>query len=166
MYGGGDARLVAYVSVQPGASADEAALRAHLGTTLPPYMVPSAFVVLATLPRSPNGKIDRRALPAPLATRPDLGEPFEEGRTDTERAVCAAFARVLGIDRAGRADNFFDLGGDSLRVLKVLAALQAASPRRLSTNLFFQDPTPAAIARHRPTERAWTPPPPPRNRSR
>ena len=54
---------------------------------------------------------------------------------------------MLGLERAGRADNFFDLGGDSLRVLKVLAELQAASPRRLSTNLFFQDPTPAAIAR-------------------
>ncbi|RZM00355.1 MAG: amino acid adenylation domain-containing protein, partial [Variovorax sp.] len=131
--GGGDARLVAYVAAQAGttgASADEASLRAHLAALLPPYMVPAVFVALATLPRSPNGKIDRRALPAPLATRPDLGEPFEEGRSATERLVCAAFARVLGLDRAGRADNFFDLGGDSLRVLKVLAELQAASPRR------------------------------------
>ncbi|HUD34373.1 MAG TPA: amino acid adenylation domain-containing protein, partial [Variovorax sp.] len=111
---GGDARLVAYVTAQPGASADDASLRAHLAALLPPYMVPAVFVALATLPRSPNGKIDRRALPAPLATRPDLGASFEEGRSDTERLVCAAFARVLGLDRAGRADNFFDLGCDSL----------------------------------------------------
>ena len=145
--GGGDARLVAYVTTQPGTESGADGLRAHLAALLPPYMVPAVFVALATLPRSPNGKIDRRALPAPLAARPELGEPFEEGRTDTERRVCAAFERVLGLERAGRADNFFDLGGDSLRVLKVLAELQAASPRRLSTNLFFQDPTPAAIAR-------------------
>ena len=148
--GGGDARLVAYLTVQPGAAtgADLShQLREHLKATLASYMVPSVFVVLDVLPLSPNGKVDRRALPEPLAERPEMAEPFEEGRTDTERSVCAAFARALGIDRAGRADNFFDLGGDSLRVLKVLADLQASSARRLSTNLFFQDPTPQAIAR-------------------
>jgi amino acid adenylation domain-containing protein len=145
--GGGDARLVAYLTVQPGnpPSADD--LRAHLKATLAPYMVPGVFVTLDVLPRSPNGKIDRRALPEPLAERPEMTEPFEEGRTDTERHVCAAFARALDIDRAGRADNFFDLGGDSLRVLRVLADLQASSAKRLSTNLFFQNPTPQAIAR-------------------
>ncbi|MGJ7582520.1 amino acid adenylation domain-containing protein [Variovorax sp. RHLX14] len=148
--GGGDARLVAYLTAQPGAATGAELshqLREHLKSTLASYMVPSVFVVLDVLPLSPNGKVDRRALPEPLAERPEMAEPFEEGRTDTERSVCAAFARALGIDRAGRADNFFDLGGDSLRVLKVLADLQASSARRLSTNLFFQDPTPQAIAR-------------------
>ncbi|RZM03544.1 MAG: amino acid adenylation domain-containing protein, partial [Variovorax sp.] len=148
--GGGDARLVAYVTAQPGTAAGADLphrLREHLKATLAPYMVPSVFVVLDAMPLSPNGKVDRRALPEPLAERPEMAEPFEEGRTDAERSVCAAFARALGIDRAGRADNFFDLGGDSLRVLKVLADLQASSARRLSTNLFFQDPTPQAIAR-------------------
>ncbi|MGI4779576.1 MAG: amino acid adenylation domain-containing protein [Janthinobacterium lividum] len=148
--GGGDARLVAYLTGQPGVVTGAAlshTLREHLKATLASYMVPSVFVVLDTLPLSPNGKVDRRALPEPMAERPEMAEPFEEGRTETERTVCAAFARALGIDRAGRADNFFDLGGDSLRVLKVLADLQASSARRLSTNLFFQDPTPRAIAR-------------------
>jgi amino acid adenylation domain-containing protein len=144
---GGDARLVAYVTTQPGTAPGADDFRAHLKATLPPYMVPGLFVTLDVLPRSPNGKVDRRALPEPVAQRPEMAEPYEEGRTDTERLVCAAFARALGIDRAGRADNFFDLGGDSLRVLKVLADLQASSARRLSTNLFFQNPTPQAIAR-------------------
>jgi amino acid adenylation domain-containing protein len=145
--GGGDARLVAYVTTQPGTAPSADDFRAHLKATLAPYMVPGLFVVLDVLPRSSNGKIDRRALPEPLAQRPEMAEPYEEGRTDTERLVCAAFARALGIDQAGRTDNFFDLGGDSLRVLKVLADLQASSRQRLSTNLFFQNPTPQAIAR-------------------
>ncbi|MGJ7489005.1 amino acid adenylation domain-containing protein [Variovorax sp. ZT4R33] len=145
--GGGDARLVAYVTTQPDASPSADDFRTHLQTTLAPYMVPGIFVTLDALPRSPNGKIDRRALPEPLAQRPEMAEPYEEGRTDTERLVCAAFARALGIDPVGRADNFFDLGGDSLRVLKVLADLQASSSQRLSTNLFFQNPTAQAIAR-------------------
>ena len=145
--GGGDARLVAYLTAQPGSAPGAEDLRTHLKATLPAYMVPALFVTLEALPRSPNGKIDRRGLPEPLAQRPEMAEPYEEGRTDTERRVCAAFARALGIDLAGRVDNFFELGGDSLRVLKVLAELQAGSARRLSTNLFFQNPTPQAIAR-------------------
>jgi amino acid adenylation domain-containing protein len=145
--GGGDARLIAYLTAQPGSAPSADDLRTHLKATLPAYMVPALFVTLEALPRSPNGKIDRRGLPEPLAQRPEMAEPYEEGRTDTERRVCAAFARALGIDLAGRVDNFFDLGGDSLRVLKVLAELQAGSARRLSTNLFFQNPTPQAIAR-------------------
>ncbi|RZL65348.1 MAG: amino acid adenylation domain-containing protein [Variovorax sp.] len=157
--GGSDARLVAYLTKQPGSAAAADDFRGHLQARLPAYMVPSRFVVLDVLPRSPNGKIDRRALPEPLAQRPEMAEPYEEGRTDTERLVCAAFARVLGIDHAGRADNFFDLGGDSLRVLKVLADLQGGSARRLSTNLFFQNPTPQAIARE--LEGAATPGPAP-----
>ncbi|WP_232073641.1 polyketide synthase [Variovorax sp. RA8] len=140
----GSVRLVAYFTTErsPGVEA----LRAHLGTLLPPYMVPSAYVVLEALPLLPNGKLDRRSLPAPLAERPDLSEPYEEGRSPAERRVCAAFARALGIDKAGRSDNFFDLGGDSLLVLAVLADLQKSSTQPLSANLFFQQPTPRALA--------------------
>ncbi|OUL99327.1 type I polyketide synthase [Variovorax sp. JS1663] len=140
----GNVRLVAYFTTErsPGVEA----LRAHLGTLLPPYMVPSAYVVLDVLPLLPNGKLDRRSLPAPLAERPDLSEPYEEGRSPAERRVCAAFAKALGIDKVGRSDNFFDLGGDSLLVLKVLTDLQQSSAQPLSANLFFQQPTPRALA--------------------
>ncbi|MDQ7999145.1 MAG: amino acid adenylation domain-containing protein [Pseudomonadota bacterium] len=144
--GGGEARLVAYVSGH-GTGPSRDMLRQHLQALLPPYMVPGQFVVLDAMPLSPNGKIDRRALPTPPAERPDIAQPFEEPRDEAEQRVCTAFARALGMDRVGRIDNFFDLGGDSLRVLKVIADLQAAAGRRLSTNLFFRDPTPAAIAR-------------------
>ena len=140
----GNVRLVAYLTVirAPGVES----LRAHLGALLPTYMVPSAFVTLDAMPLLPNGKLDRRSLPMPPAERPDLSEPYEEGRNVTERRVCAAFAKGLGIDRVGRTDNFFDLGGDSLLVLAVLSELQKSSRRPLSANMFFQDPTPSALA--------------------
>ncbi|RZL95744.1 MAG: amino acid adenylation domain-containing protein, partial [Variovorax sp.] len=140
----GNVRLVAYFTAEraPGIEA----LRAHLGTLLPSYMVPTAYVVLEALPLLPNGKLDRRSLPAPPAERPDLSEPYEEGRSPTERRVCAAFARALSLDKVGRSDNFFDLGGDSLLVLAVLADLQKSSAQPLSANLFFQQPTPHALA--------------------
>ncbi|MBO9512769.1 MAG: amino acid adenylation domain-containing protein [Variovorax sp.] len=140
----GNVRLVAYFTGQRSTSVD--ALRAHLATRLPPYMVPSAFVALEALPLLPNGKLDRRSLPAPPTARPELSEPYEEGRNPTERRVCDVFAKVLGIDQVGRTDNFFDLGGDSILVLRALAGLQKTSAQPLSANLFFQQPTPQALA--------------------
>ncbi|SCK42156.1 amino acid adenylation domain-containing protein [Variovorax sp. HW608] len=137
--------LVAYL-VARGAEVPWTTLRHHLADHLPEAMLPSAQVWLAQLPVTTNGKLDRRALPEPPRQRPDLAQAFEEARSDAERMVCAAFARALGIDQVGRNDNFFDLGGDSLLVLKVMKELQRASERRLSTNLFFRQPTPAALA--------------------
>ncbi|MGO4391807.1 amino acid adenylation domain-containing protein [Variovorax sp. M-6] len=142
----GNVRLVAYFTSKraPGIEA----LRAHLATRLPPYMVPSAFVALDALPLLPNGKLDRRSLPAPPTARPELSEPYEEGRSPTERHVCDVFARLLGIDQVGRTDNFFDLGGDSILVLRALAELQKTSAQPLSANMFFQQPTPEALGAH------------------
>ncbi|MDM0115085.1 amino acid adenylation domain-containing protein [Variovorax sp. J22R133] len=144
--GGTEPRLVAYVVPQADASISALELRSHLGDRIPAYMVPSAFVEVAALPMTENGKLDRRALPAPPRVRPELAQAYEEGRTPTELRVCAAFARALGIEQVGRLDNFFDLGGDSLRVHRVLADLQEGSARKLSANLFFRQPTPQALA--------------------
>ncbi|MGK6309021.1 amino acid adenylation domain-containing protein [Variovorax sp. DT-64] len=141
----GRLRLVAYL-VARGAELPWSALRQHLAERLPEAMIPSAAVWLAQLPVTTNGKLDRRALPEPARQRPELAQPYAEARNDTERRVCAAFARALGIDQVGRDDNFFDLGGDSLLVLRVLKDLQEGSTRRLGTNLFFRQPTPAALA--------------------
>ena len=141
----GRLRLVAYL-VARGAELPWTTLRQHLADRLPEAMLPAAQVWLEQLPVTTNGKLDRRALPEPPRQRPDLAQPFEEARDDTERRVCAAFARALGIDQVGRSDNFFDLGGDSLLVLRVLRDLQQGSERRLSSNLFFRQPTPAALA--------------------
>lgn len=141
----GRLRLVAYL-VARGAELPWSALRQHLAERLPEPMIPAAQVWLAQLPVTTNGKLDRRALPEPPRQRPELAQPYAEARNETERRVCAAFARALGLDQVGRDDNFFDLGGDSLLVLRVLKDLQQGSTRRLSTNLFFRQPTPAALA--------------------
>lgn len=142
----GNARLVAYLSArdQP---LPAATLRTYLAERLPDFMVPASFVWLATLPITANGKLDRRALPQPPATRPELTEPYQAPTDAAERRVCAVFAEVLGLDQVGRADNFFDLGGNSLLVLKALARLDPEGGQRLTTNTFFRQPTPAALAR-------------------
>ena len=142
----GQLRLVAYLvsrSAQEQLSWD--ALRAHLTERLPAAMVPSAQVWLAQLPVTPNGKLDRKALPDPAGERPELAQPFEEARDAVEQRVCDAFARALRIAKVGRNDNFFDLGGDSLLVLQVLADLRQDSAVPLSANLFFRNPTPKAM---------------------
>ncbi|WPG35530.1 polyketide synthase [Variovorax sp. EBFNA2] len=141
----GQLRLVAYLVARTQKLAWDT-LRAHLAARLPAVMLPSAQVWLAQLPVTPNGKLDRNALPEPAAERPELAQPFEAARDALEQQVCDAFARALGIDTAGRNDNFFDLGGSSLLVLQVLADLQREGAPPLSTNLFFRHPTPGAIA--------------------
>jgi len=144
----GRLRLIAYLVGHDGADAQVpwTELRTHLATRLPEAMWPAAQVWLDQLPLTTNGKLDRAALPEPQHQRPDLAEPFDEARDDAERQVCSAFARALELDQVGRNDNFFDLGGDSLRVLDVLAQLQQGRAQRLSTNLLFRQPTPRAIA--------------------
>ncbi|HEY2515808.1 MAG TPA: amino acid adenylation domain-containing protein, partial [Polyangiaceae bacterium] len=107
----GDKRLVAYVSAG-GAPASE--LRASLAKVLPEFMIPSAFVSLETLPRSPNGKIDRRALPAPNVDRASVGLDYVAPRTATEQLIAGIWSAVLGVENVGLDDNFFHLGGHSL----------------------------------------------------
>ncbi|MBJ2154710.1 polyketide synthase [Variovorax sp. IB41] len=143
--GDGALRLVAYL-VARSQPLPWDVLRAHLAARLPAAMLPSAPVWLAQLPVTPNGKLDRKALPEPAGERPELAQPYEEPRDALEQQVCDAFARALCIAKAGRNDNFFDLGGNSLLVLQVLADLQRDDAPTLSTNLFFRQPTPAAIA--------------------
>ncbi len=140
----GGARLLAYVvpSDQPVAAAE---LRAHLAARLPDYMVPATFTWLPALPVTPNGKLDARALPETDASRPNLATPFEAAHTPLEAHLCEVFAQALGFEQVGRLDNFFDLGGNSLLVLRVLALL-GGEGEVLGTNAFFSQPTPAALA--------------------
>ena len=114
----GEKRLVAYV-VGDEATISMGRIRAHLKETLPEYMVPSAIVTLRSLPLTPNGKLDRRALPAPDQARPELEEEFVMPATDAERILAEIWTRVLGVEQVGVHDNFFALGGDSIRSLQV-----------------------------------------------
>ncbi len=125
-------RLIAYVTPQGGANADAAALRARLAAALPDYMVPSAIMVIASLPLGPGGKLDRAALPAPEPERARAGEP---PRGEAETALAAVWCQVLGLPQVGRDDNFFELGGDSILSLQIVARLRLAgwkaSPRQV-----------------------------------
>ncbi|MFC5749778.1 amino acid adenylation domain-containing protein [Actinomadura rugatobispora] len=144
----GDPRLVGYYVPAPGAAAAEdaafeGALRDALAETLPEYMVPSALVALDALPRTVNGKLDRRALPAPAA---EAGISGREPRDDRETALCAVFAEVLGHDRVTIDDDFFALGGHSLLATRLAARVRAELRAELTIADVFEAPTVAALA--------------------
>ena len=120
----GDKRLVAYVVGGDGAGPSSSELRRFLSDRLPPYMVPTAFVRLDAFPQTPNGKVDRAALPAPPHTRPDLAGEWVAPRTATEEAVAGIWAQVLGIGDLGVEDDFFELGGHSLLATQVIARVR------------------------------------------
>ncbi|MGH4025826.1 MAG: non-ribosomal peptide synthetase, partial [Pseudonocardiaceae bacterium] len=139
-------RLVAYLVPAPGSVVPAVAqLREFLAATLPDYMIPSAFVVLETLPLSPSGKLDRRALPAPDFTEA-AGAGYVAPRTDTEAVVAQTWAEVLGVTRVGAEDNFFELGGDSILSIRVISRLRTAFGVELSPRLIFRNPTVAGLA--------------------
>jgi len=117
----GEARLVAYIvpAVHPGPTIGK--LRLALNGLIPQYMIPSVFVMMDTLPLNLNGKVDRKALPDFDHTRPELDVPFIAPITGTEESLARIWVDVLGIDRVGIQDNFFDLGGDSLAATRVIA---------------------------------------------
>ncbi|MET0400646.1 MAG: amino acid adenylation domain-containing protein, partial [Longimicrobiaceae bacterium] len=137
--------LVAYVAPRRGLAAPAAAeLREHLRARLPEYMVPSAVVALATLPLTPAGKVDRRALPAPAAADP--GEGRVAPRTPAEELLAAIWADALGVDSVGAHDDFFALGGHSLAATVVAARARRAFGLELPLRAVFEAPTVAGLA--------------------
>jgi amino acid adenylation domain-containing protein/FkbM family methyltransferase len=123
-----------------------AELRAFLQRKLPEWMVPGAFVTLAALPLTANGKVDRQALPAPEAGRSVGQSPFEAPRTELEAALAAVFREVLGVERVGLDDNFFDLGGTSVHIIQVHSRLRSALGREVPIVEMFRHPTLRALA--------------------
>ncbi|WUD70187.1 amino acid adenylation domain-containing protein [Nocardia sp. NBC_00508] len=134
-------QLVGYVLAEPGVRLDPAELRSRVGDFLTSYMVPAAIVVLETLPLTPNGKLDRRALPAPEFRAREFRAPA----TPVEATVAAAFAEVLGADRFGMDDNFFERGGNSLIAAKLTARLSSALGTKVPVMRVFTTPTPAGL---------------------
>jgi len=136
-------RLVGYFVATEHVSTND--LRKHLGALLPDYMVPSAFVKVPELPRTPSGKIDRKGLPAPDIKRPDLDIPYARPTSQLEEAVAAVWASLLGIDKVGIDDNFFDLGGNSLLSIQCVAQLESRG-FELPIVKLYQHPTIRACA--------------------
>ncbi|MGW3040584.1 amino acid adenylation domain-containing protein [Kitasatospora sp. NPDC001159] len=138
----GENRLIAYAIVEPDQVPDPDALREHLAARLPEFMVPAAVVVLDDFPLTINGKIDREALPAPEFSGKVAGR---EPRTEAERVLCALFAEILGLDRVGVDDSFFELGGDSILSMQLAARARRADVVFGAKDVFEQE-TPAGIA--------------------
>jgi thioesterase domain-containing protein/acyl carrier protein len=130
----GDKRLIGYVT----GTAEPAELRARLAERLPAYMVPAAVVALDTLPLTPNGKLDRRALPAPEYTEADH---YRAPSTPIEEILAGIYAQVLGLDRVGVEDSFFDLGGDSLLAMRLIAAINTSLDTNLAVRTLFHAPS-------------------------
>ncbi|WP_155768644.1 non-ribosomal peptide synthetase, partial [Mycobacterium colombiense] len=135
----GDKRLVGYFT----GTADPAEIRPQLAERLPEYMVPAAVVVLDALPLTVSGKLDTRALPAPEYAS---GEGYRAPGTATEEILAGIYAQVLGLERVGIDDSFFDLGGDSLSAMRLVAAINAGLDAHLAVRTVFEAPTVAQLA--------------------
>ncbi|WP_152974546.1 phosphopantetheine-binding protein, partial [Pseudomonas asplenii] len=138
----GDKRLVAYYTAAEVQDID--ALRAHLLEQLPDYMVPALFVHLAALPLSPNGKLDRKALPAPDQAALVVRE-YEAPLGETEILMARLWAELLNVERVGRHDNFFELGGHSLLAVSLIGRLHQEG-MEADMRALFEQPTLAGYA--------------------
>ncbi|WP_406396450.1 amino acid adenylation domain-containing protein [Streptomyces sp. NBC_00887] len=139
----GDRRLVGYVVPAAGSQVDPVAIRAAAAQALPVHMVPVAVVVLDALPLTANGKLDRKALPAPVFA----GGAGREPSTPAEGILCELFAQVLGVERVGVDDSFFDLGGHSLLVARLISRVRSALGVELEIRTVFDHPTAESLAR-------------------
>ena len=140
----GERRLVAYVTPVPGAVASSGELRRWVKSRLPDYMVPSAFVIMKAFPLTPNGKLDRPALPVPEHARSE--QPYVALRTPAERTVAGIWEEVLRVERVGAEDNFFDLGGHSLLATQVISRMRTAFQMDLPIWWLFESPTVEQLA--------------------
>lgn len=135
----GDKRLIAYLVLE--ATGDVAELRRFVQARLPEYMMPSSFLVLESLPRTPSGKVDKRALPAPTRARPELGVPFSAPGNESERVLSEIWSNLLSLDGIGVNDPFFELGGNSLLALRAVAEVSRRLGKSLPIVRFFEHPT-------------------------
>ncbi|MGW9458816.1 amino acid adenylation domain-containing protein [Streptomyces globisporus] len=142
----GTRRLVAYVVMEEGHGFDRGDAVAAVRATLPEYMTPAAFVELAAVPLTPNGKTDWAALPSP---EPEQAQrAYREPGTEIEKTIAEVWSEVLGVSRPGADDGFFDIGGNSILLARVFGQLKAAYPKKLNMIDLYKYPTIASLARH------------------
>lgn len=141
-----DKALVAFYILHKGEHAVIADLRKHLSRTLPEYMIPSYFVELEQMPLTPNGKIDKKALPRPDLHRPDLGNNYVAPGNDLENCITELWKNILKIDKIGIHDKFFEMGGNSLLAVQFITELKKLSDYDISIMSIFQYPTIQALA--------------------
>nr|QEO74662.1 condensation domain-containing protein [uncultured bacterium] len=142
----GDRHLVGYVVAGGAAAGGTGELRDFLKRRLPEYMVPASFVLLEEFPLTPNGKIDRKALPAPEPTREETSGPYVAPRTAVEEVVAGVWAEVLGRERVSVEDNFFDLGGHSLLATQVIVRVRHRLSVPLALRSLYEAPTVAGLS--------------------
>ncbi|NHB98736.1 non-ribosomal peptide synthetase, partial [Photorhabdus stackebrandtii] len=148
----GEKHLIAYIVPQPDIMLDAINLREQLSTRLADYMLPSAFVMLETFPLTPNGKLDRKALPAPDQTAIASRE-YQTPQSEMEQQLAAIWQTLLGLEQVGRHDNFFELGGHSLLVVSLIEQLRQRD-LTLDVSAVFASPTLTAMAARLTTEAA------------
>ena len=140
----GQKQLVAYL-VAANAQVNQSTIRVQLESQLPEYMMPSAFVWLDELPKTSSGKVDRKHLPEPAHTRPDLTAAYRKPRTELEKTIVRSWETLLQLDKIGLDDNFFELGGNSLLAQKTVIML-AEEGQKLPVTKLYQYPTIAGVA--------------------
>ena len=120
-------------------------MRRYLKEQLPEYLIPAAYVTLTEMPLTANGKVDRRALPAPEQSRPELEREYVAARTPVEEQLCRIWSEVLRVERVGVHDNFFELGGDSILTIQIISRARHAG-LNLSPAELFTHPTIAELS--------------------
>jgi acyl carrier protein len=139
-------RLVAYLLARPGANVAASEVRVFLKEKLPDYMVPSTFVFVDAMPLTPNGKLDRKLLPEPNRSNSGLPDALATPGTLMEELIAGIWAAVLNLDKFGIHDNFFDLGGHSLKATQVVSRLRETFRIDLALRVLFEAPTVAELA--------------------
>ncbi|MGB3533917.1 MAG: phosphopantetheine-binding protein, partial [Microcoleaceae cyanobacterium] len=145
---GEEKRLVAYIVSDEKSELNESQLRQFVAEKLPSYMIPSAWMRLDALPLTPNGKIDRNALPKPEQIRPELEAAYVMPKTEIEKTIAQIWQKALNLEKIGINDNFFDLGGHSLLVVKVHSQLRTAFSSDIPLVEMFRYPTINALANY------------------
>ena len=141
----GDKRLTAYLTLHQTLPNPQETLRQHTKQKLPAHMLPAAFVVLDAIPTNTNGKVDRKALPAPV-DRPELGSTYQEAHGDLEQTLTVIWRELLRVDQVGVNDNFFDLGGHSLLAARLIARIEEETGQNMPVAGLFEAPTIAKLA--------------------